>query len=107
MKRLMVLFLFAAFLTVPAFAQAQQQQGSAQARYQCLPHADVVEKLENDFSEKVVGVGLGNRGQTVLELFVGKKGSWTVLVSLTNGWSCITAAGDNWTPMELDVEQQS
>ena len=45
------------------------------------------------FDEKVVGLGLEN----VIELYVSSAGSWTILVTLTNGMSCIAAAGLNWT----------
>jgi len=77
----------------------EQQMGVAQARYYCLPHAQAADKLTTKFEEKVVGIGLGQDQKSVVELYVSSKGSWTILVTLNNGMSCITAAGKDWTEM--------
>lgn len=89
-------------LTSAADAQEQtpeQQMGVAQARYYCLPHEQAAEKLSTKFEEKVVGIGLGQDQKSVVELYVSNEGSWTILVTLNNGMSCITAAGKDWTEM--------
>ena len=49
----------------------------------------------------MVGLGLGKNQQTVVELYVGGNGSWTILVTLTNGMSCIAASGQKWTGTEF------
>lgn len=89
-------------LSGPASAQEQapdQQMGVAQARYYCLPHEQAADKLSTKFEEKVVGIGLGQDQKSVVELYVSEEGSWTILVTLNNGMSCITAAGKDWTEM--------
>ena len=95
-------FLAAAFLAAPS-ARAQQT-GNAQARYFCLPRAQAVDKLQTRFQEKVVGVGLGQDQKSVVELYVSQKGGWTILITLNNGLSCITAAGKNWLEVEPSNE---
>ena len=59
------------------------------------------------FNEKVVGLGLAKNQQSVVELYVGDNGSWTILVTLTNGMSCIAAAGENWADTAEQVELAS
>ena len=63
----------------------------------CLPHSDAVSKLKTSYKEQKIGLGLGQRGSSVVELFVSDTGTWTILVTRTNGMSCIAAAGDNWS----------
>jgi hypothetical protein len=37
----------------------------------------------------------------MVELFVGKTGTWTVVVTDTQGRSCVVANGDGWTGVPL------
>jgi hypothetical protein len=91
LKRLAIISaLVPALWTVPAFAQAPRQTG-------CVPHAVAVERLHKEYGESVAGLGLGKNGQSVVELYVGDGRTWTILITLVNGLSCIAAAGDNWT----------
>ena len=55
----------------------------------------------------MVGLGLGKNQQSVVELFVSSKGIWTILVTLTNGMSCIAAAGHNLTSAAEQTELAS
>ncbi len=67
----------------------------------CLPHSDAVSKLKTTYEEQKIGLGLGQRGSSVVELFVSDTGTWTILVTRTNGMSCIAASGDNWSNSPL------
>ncbi len=75
------------------------------ARAQCLPHEEAIARLQRDYGETAQGLGLGNRGQSVVELFTSRTGSWTILVTRTNGLSCIAASGENWTLTETEIPQ--
>ncbi|MCH8913051.1 MAG: hypothetical protein IIA33_05725 [Planctomycetes bacterium] len=77
--------------------------GAAQAQRLCLPHEDAVQRLKQHHGETAQGLGLGTRGQSVTELFVSDWGSWTILVTRTNGLSCIAASGEDWTVMEGEL----
>ena len=88
MKYLSRLFLVA-FLTATA--------GSAFA--QCMPHDDVVQNLQKTYGETPVGLGVTPRGQQVIELFASEDGSWTILMTGTNGMSCVKASGSGWTDL--------
>ena len=103
----------ASLLAVSTFAisgatQAQelspaQEIGVAQAQFYCLPQGQLVEKLTTEFQETVAGLGLGMDQKSVVELYVSDQGSWTILMTLNNGMSCITAAGRDWTETEPKV----
>ena len=61
----------------------------------CTEHGNLVAQLGENFQEK--RFALGTIGQVaVMEVFVGEKGTWTIIVTHTSGRSCIIAAGDNW-----------
>ena len=79
MKLLTAFIMAAALIGLPLTAGAKQS---------------VTGQLAKVFNEKVVGLGLAKNQQSVVELYVGDNGSWTILVTLTNGMSCIAAAGE-------------
>ena len=67
---------------------------AAQARV-CATHDDVVSNLTKRFQEKQKAFGLiGNKA--IVELFVSGKGSWTIIVTGTDGKACVIAAGEGW-----------
>lgn len=67
----------------------------ADAARQCGPRADIIKALGDEFHESEAGRGLINQN-TVLEIFVSTRGSWTVLASDTHGQSCILSVGEGW-----------
>ena len=73
----------------------------ANAQQVCAPHDKVVLQLEKQFAEQVAGRGLTPNGKSMLELFVSKSGSWTVLVSDPIGRSCVVASGESWHGIPL------
>ena len=89
MKRTLKVSLVASLLVLAGAAQAE-----------CLPREEVIASLQQDYGETAKGLGLSNRGPWVMELFVSDTGSWTILVTRSNGLSCIAASGENWTPTE-------
>jgi hypothetical protein len=100
-KRLKAIIFSATLLAMPFAAQAEESVDGLLTQSKprpnsCVPHNVAVDQLSNKFNEKVVGLGLGKNQQSVVELYVSSKGRWTILVTLTNGMSCIAAAGENW-----------
>ena len=70
---------------------------NAQTRVPCAAHSDLVKQLDGRFDEKPVARGLANNG-TVMEVFSTRDGgSWTMVVTMPNGTSCVVAAGEGWT----------
>jgi hypothetical protein len=62
----------------------------------CLAHADITAKLSEQYAEKPISLGIANNGG-VLEVLSAPKGkTWTIILTMTNGQSCMIAAGDGW-----------
>lgn len=84
----------AAGFLIAAGATAQ-----AQARA-CATHDDITTRLGESFQEKQKAFGLvGNKA--IVELFVSGKGSWTIIVTGTDGNTCVLAAGEGWESIPL------
>jgi hypothetical protein len=83
----------AAATLVTAFslpAAAQQQQPA------CAKRGDVLKHLSAKYTEAPVALGLANNGG-VVEVLSSKTGSsWTIIITMPNGPTCMVAAGENW-----------
>lgn len=72
------------------------QPAAAQQQPACTARADVISHLAKKYSEAPVSLGLANNGG-VIEVLSSKKGSsWTIIITMPNGTSCMIAAGENW-----------
>jgi hypothetical protein len=61
----------------------------------CASRTTLVQQLASQNKEQPVAVGLAEHG-TRLEVLAGPDGTWTLLVSLPNGISCLINAGTDW-----------
>jgi hypothetical protein len=68
----------------------------------CGPHKELGKYLADHNSERHRGWGLIHDGR-LLEIFISEKGTWTVLVSLPTGMSCIVFEGTDWQGKSLTV----
>jgi hypothetical protein len=87
---------------VAAFACLATTSAHALA-IQCAKHSQMVGLLSKKYSEAPVAMGTVNEDR-FMQLFVSRKGSWTILVTKTNGESCIVAAGQNWEKLPALAE---
>ena len=73
-------------LAWPAFAQPAA----------CSSRDNVLKQLSNQFSEAPIGMGVvGNGG--IIEFLSSKAGqTWTIILTMPNGVSCLIAAGESW-----------
>lgn len=62
----------------------------------CGTRTDLVKSLDQAFQEKRAAFGLIAEGKQLAELFVSHRGSWTLIVSLPRGKSCVIASGNDW-----------
>lgn len=65
-------------------------------RVLCRERSEIVGILNRRFNETQRSFGLQN-DRRVLELYASPSGSWTALVTMPNGTSCVIAAGEAWT----------
>lgn len=84
-------------LTV-ATSAAILMAGRADAQSVCGPHDQVVAQLGQVYDETRQSLGLAGNG-TVIEVFASEAGTWTILITDTNGQSCMAAAGEAWQTM--------
>lgn len=76
-----------ALLTAGVLAQPVAQH--------CGPRAEIAAALAQKYKEIPAGVGIIN-DRAVMELFLSPQGTWTLLLSSTQGFSCIHGAGEGW-----------
>ena len=66
----------------------------------CGNSVEIRDKLDKKYGEARVGLGLNGDGGLV-EVFTSKDGfTWTIIVSYTNGRSCLVANGEGWRNTE-------
>lgn len=82
----------AALLAALSYAPATNVSA---AQIQCAKHNQMVGLLSKKYSETPVAMGTVNEDR-FMQLFVSSEGTWTILVTMTDGQACIVAAGQNW-----------
>ena len=87
MLRSIVILLSVLFILYP-FNPAVAQQA-------CGERAKFMNKLEEVFAERPIAMGLTEKG-AVLEVFASQQGSWTFLITMPSGLSCVVASGQSW-----------
>jgi len=86
-------FMFALSLGFAGVILAYQAAYS-QSRANCAQRTKVVERLEQRYGETRQSIGLA-RNNGVVEVFAStKSGTWTIVITLPNGMTCLVAAGE-------------
>ena len=62
----------------------------------CKERAELIKILGRKFGETQQSYGLQS-DRRVLELYASPSGSWTAILTLPNGKSCVVASGEAWT----------
>ena len=63
---------------------------------QCADRAMVVDRLQDKYGESRQSIGLG-QNNAVVEVFASAEtGTWTIIVTLPSGMSCLVASGESW-----------
>lgn len=63
----------------------------------CEARADLLKRLQGEFNEQLMAVGVAGDGRAAVELHATRNGSsWTLLLTLPNGVSCLLASGNGW-----------
>ena len=82
-------------LLVAAFLAAGASMANAQYRF-CTARNTMISWLEANFAERQIALGTIN-STAVMEIYVGDKGTWTIILTDLSGTSCMVAAGEHWT----------
>lgn len=86
--------LFAATAALPASAQQSP----------CTKRPEVVGHLAKQYSEAPVAIGLSSNGGVVEVLSSKKNQSWTMIITMPDGNTCLMAAGENWEMIKAVVK---
>lgn len=85
-----------ALLAVAAAMVTVLAATTAEARQVCDKRTDVLTQLSKKYAEKPTAVGVTANGG-IVELLSEKDGkTWTLIVTMPNGISCLIAAGSDW-----------
>lgn len=81
------------FLDSPVLAQGTN----------CGDRQAIVDQLTNKYGESRQNVGL-NENNSLVEIFASAAtGTWTILVTMPTGMSCMVAAGQSWQVVEAEI----
>ena len=72
----------------------------AMAAPQCDQRDTVIKLLEDKYKEAPVAIGVTNNGGLVEVLSNDGGGTWSIIVTNTDGVSCLVAAGEGWRSMQ-------
>lgn len=61
----------------------------------CGDRTKFIETLAKKFDESPSAFGIASQ-RNLVELFVSKSGSWTMIMTSPNGTACIVATGQSW-----------
>lgn len=79
----------------------------AQAGQNCAPRERVITQLAERFGETRQSIGIESNN-SVVEVFASNEtGSWTIILTLPNGLSCLVAAGESFETLAENLPDQS
>jgi hypothetical protein len=97
-------FLMLAAILSPAGVTVSAE---AQDSFLCNARDTLTRDLKTDHAEMPIGLGVTDAG-TVIELWKSSNGStWTLLLTMPNGTSCIVSAGKDWMTANADSVAQN
>jgi len=89
--RMILTALAALVIATPAF-------GAGMA---CHNRGTVKQHLAKNYKEKSIALGVANNGG-VVELFTAKDGkTWTIVITMPSGPTCLIAAGKDWEDLPV------
>lgn len=83
------------FLLVAALVAAFSFSAQAQAR-NCVPRQDALSMLARNHGETPAQTGVSSTGALVEVLTRPDGATWSILVTMPGGLSCLVAAGEGW-----------
>lgn len=69
----------------------------------CGDRDKIVRVLKKDYNEAPLAMGLSQKSTEAFEIFTSKEGTWTVMMTMSNGKTCIMAAGHSWQNLPPEI----
>lgn len=83
-----------------ALGGAMITPANAQNQNNCAPRTAVVERLADRYGESQQAIGMATQGR-VMEMFASvDTGTWTIIVTMPNGVSCMVASGQSYEALD-------
>ena len=87
-------------LTLNGLPAAAQQQTP-----QCGARDAVLDRLSEKYGEQPVSIGVTATG-SLLEVLASPEGSWTIVVTVPNGPTCLVSSGDGWHNAPVQIAEE-
>lgn len=65
----------------------------------CMARPQILAQLAERYREQPVAMGLANNGGVIEVLRSGDRASFTIIITMPSGVSCMIAAGESWEDM--------
>lgn len=88
---------FAGALTIGGLHAAAQSP-------QCGARDAMFERLSDKYGEQPVSIGVTATG-SLLEVLASPEGSWTIVVTVPNGPTCLVSSGDGWHNAPVQIAE--
>lgn len=66
------------------------------ARAKCGDRQKIIKVLKDDYKEVPIAMGVSQKSTEAFEIFTSERGTWTVMMTMASGQTCIMAAGHSW-----------
>lgn len=76
------------------------QAAHAQGQANCAERSQVIERLQTKYGESRRSIGLAANNGVVETYASDESGTWTIVITLPNGMTCLVAAGNAFEPVE-------
>ncbi|NIA67767.1 hypothetical protein HBA54_04115 [Pelagibius litoralis] len=70
---------------------------------QCAPRDAILQSLAKNYKEAPVNMGVVSTG-ALLEVLVSLSGSWTIIVTMPGGATCLVSSGEGWRTVPVKDE---
>ncbi len=92
------LLAFVGVLTVAGLPAAAQSP-------QCGAREAVLDRLSAKYGEQPVSIGVTATG-SLLEVLASPEGSWTIVVTVPGGPTCLVSSGDGWHNAPVQIAEE-
>ncbi len=71
----------------------------------CAKYEAIAADLRQVYDERPVASGISRAGKAYMELWASESGTWTILVVLPNGLSCVTNSGRDFDLVRTSIKR--
>jgi hypothetical protein len=91
-------------LVLSVIAAASTASAQTMSPAACADRGQAINHLSVKYSEAPVAMGLANNGG-IVEVLASETGkSWSILITMPNGMTCLIAAGEHWEKLKPQAQ---